>query len=418
MPGERIRPVSKVSQPPSVDRCFSKLKSLCKLPRVNVISSPTPQGLRRGKPYDFLRAICQGAPKRNGGGPPDFFSRSEFQQPVYTARRCRVDSVAARQLNFQVNELLCCCKQIANNSDSPVKFTSRFFLSAFLFSNLTVLSLHAEDKLAIASFSTILTEIAEKVGGQDVAVTGLVKPGEDPHEYQLSPSALQTVTGARLVLTSGKNLEHYFNDLRGATQGDVLPVGDKLPSLKKPAGESEEEAKSGFVEDPHWWNSVPNVEKATLIVRDELIKLDPTHANDYRANAQAYANQLHQLNAWAKQKIAELPRDQRKLVTSHDAFQYFAKEYGFKIYSIEGLSTEDEPSLRHVSDLIDLIRKQHVKAIFLESTLNPKVSGEITRESGAKIGGTLYADGLGTGDGITYEGMIKHNVATIVDALK
>jgi ABC-type Zn uptake system ZnuABC Zn-binding protein ZnuA len=277
---------------------------------------------------------------------------------------------------------------------------------------------YAEDKLAIASFSTILTEIAQKVGGQEVTVTGLLQPGQDPHEFQLSPSDLQTLSGARLVLTSGKNLERYFNNLRDATKADVLPVGDKLPSLKMQAGEDEKAAKGGFIEDPHWWNSVPNVEKATFIVRDELIKLDPTHAEEYRANAQSYANQLQQLNTWVKQKIAELPRDQRKLVTSHDAFQYFAKEYGFKIYSIEGLSTEDEPSLHHVSDLVDQVRKQHVKAIFLESAINPKVSVQITRESGAKIGGTLYADGLGTEDGATYEGMIKHNVTTIVDALK
>jgi zinc/manganese transport system substrate-binding protein len=291
-------------------------------------------------------------------------------------------------------------------------------LTPVLFSSVALSSARAEDKLAIASFSTIVTEIAQKVGGQEVTVTSLVQPGQDPHEFQLSPSDLQTVSGARLVLTSGKNLERYFNNLRDATKADVLPVGDSLPSLKMRAGEDDKTAKGGFIEDPHWWNSVPNVEKATFIVRDELVKLDPAHTDEYRANAQSYADQLQQLNAWAKQKIAELPRDQRKLVTSHDAFQYFAKEYGFKIYSIEGLSTEDEPSLRHVSDLIDQIRKQHVKAIFLESALNPKVSVEITRESGAKIGGTLYADGLGTGDGATYEGMIKHNVTTIVDALK
>jgi zinc/manganese transport system substrate-binding protein len=298
-----------------------------------------------------------------------------------------------------------------------MKFHSRRVI-AVLFFSAAFGTAQAQDKLAIASFSTILTEIAQKVGGQEVAVTGLIQPGQDPHEFQLSPSDLQTVSGARLVLTSGKNLERYFNNLRDATKADVLSVGDKLPSLKMQAGEDEKAAKSGFVEDTHWWNSVPNVEKATLIVRDELIKLDPAHADEYRGNAQSYADQLQQLNAWAKQKIAELPRDQRKLVTSHDAFQYFAKEYGFKIYSIEGLSTEDEPSLRHVSDLVDRIRKQHVKAIFLENALNPKVSVEITRESGAKIGGTLYADGLGAGDGSTYEGMIKHNVTTIVDALK
>jgi zinc/manganese transport system substrate-binding protein len=287
------------------------------------------------------------------------------------------------------------------------------FISVAAFS-----SAYAQDKLAIASFSTVLTEIAQKVGGREVAVTGLIQPGQDPHEFQLSPSDLQTVSGAKLVLTSGKNLERYFNNLRDATKADLLAVGDRLPSLKMQAGEEDKTAKGGFIEDPHWWNSVPNVEKATFVVRDELLKLDPAHAGEYRANAQAYANQLQQLNIWAKQKIAELPRDQRKLVTSHDAFQYFAKEYGFKIYSIEGLTTEDEPSLRHVSDLVDQIRKQHVKAIFLENALNPKVSVEITRESGAKIGGTLYADGLGSGEGGTYEGMIKHNVTTIVDALK
>jgi len=127
---------------------------------------------------------------------------------------------------------------------------------------------------------------------------------------------------------------------------------------------------------------------------------------------------LADLDRWAKRKVAELPRDERKLVTSHDAFQYFSKDYGFKVYAIEGVSTETEPSNRHIADLIDEIKKQQVKAIFLESMLNPKVSTEITKETGAKIGGTLYADGLGDGDGSTYDGMMRHDVSTIVDALK
>ena len=298
-----------------------------------------------------------------------------------------------------------------------MRLTSLGIASSLLMA-LAASDAQSQDKLTIASFSTILTEIAQKVGGQEVTVMGLIKPGQDPHEFQLSPSDLQAVAQARLVLTSGKNLERYFNNLHDATKAELLPVGDELPSLKMPAGEEDQTTKSALIEDPHWWNSVPNVEKATLIVRDSLIKLDSAHADQYRANAQAFSAQLQELNDWVKRKVAELPRDQRKLVTSHDAFQYFAKEYGFKIYSIEGLSTEDEPSLRHVSQLVDQIRKQHVKAIFLESTLNPKVSVEITRESGAKIGGTLYADGLGPGDAATYEGMIKHNVTTIVDALK
>ncbi len=121
-----------------------------------------------------------------------------------------------------------------------------------------------------------------------------------------------------------------------------------------------------------------------------------------------------------KIKVAELPREKRKLVTSHDAFQYFARDYGFKIYPIEGVSTEDQPSSKRVAELIEAIKKQGVKAVFFENTQNPKVIASITRETGAKVGGELYADGLGAedGDAATYEAMMRHNVTTIVDALK
>ena len=294
-----------------------------------------------------------------------------------------------------------------------------------LFGFTSVLSAGAAETLKIASFSTVLTEIAQEVGGTHVDVAGLVKPGQDPHEYQPSPSDLKEAGEAKLVLLSGKHLEHYLDKVQEATGGkaEAIAVGDALPTLKLKAAPDEPEAKAaadpnGMIDDPHWWNSVSNVEKATTIVRDVLIKLDPADREDYEKNANAYLAKLDTLNKWAKRKVAELPRDKRKLVTSHDAFQYLAKDYGFKIYAIEGVSTETEPSNRHVAELIDTINSQQVKAIFLESTLNPKVSREITRESGAKIGGTLYADGLGAGDGMTYEGMVRHNISTIVDALK
>jgi zinc/manganese transport system substrate-binding protein len=297
---------------------------------------------------------------------------------------------------------------MALRSVAAVAFVA-FWVSAF--------AQKAGCEVKVAGFSTVLSEVAEKVGGKDVAVTSLIKPGQDPHEYQLTPGDLTAATNANLVLLSGKGMENtYLENLRDALPKKVvvLSVGNQLPGLAKPEDKSAEEG----AEDPHWWNSVPEVEKATVVVRDALIRLDPQHSSDYQSNAQTYLSDLKGLNAWVKRKVAELPRDQRKLVTSHDAFQYFAKEYGFQIDSIEGLTTEQEPSVSHVSALIDEIKKQHVKAIFLENTLNPKVSTEITRESGAKIGGTLYADGLGPGDGATYDGMIRHDVTTIVDALK
>ncbi|MBV8142162.1 MAG: zinc ABC transporter substrate-binding protein, partial [Verrucomicrobia bacterium] len=296
---------------------------------------------------------------------------------------------------------------------------------SLVFGLLSSPSASGADVLQVASFSTVLSEIAQKVGGNHVSVAGLVKPGQDPHEYQPTPDDLKRAAEAKLILLSGKHLEHYLDKIQQATggKGESLSVGDALPNLKMKADPDEPQEKAaadanGMIDDPHWWNSVANVEKATTVVRDALIKLDPANRADYESRAKAYLTKLEALDQWAKRKVAELPRDKRKLVTSHDAFQYLAKDYGFKVYAIEGVSTETEPSDRHIAELIDQIKKQQVKAIFLESTLNPKVTVEITRETGAKIGGTLYADGLGEGDGSTYDGMVRHNIETIVDALK
>jgi ABC-type Zn uptake system ZnuABC Zn-binding protein ZnuA len=285
---------------------------------------------------------------------------------------------------------------------------------------LTVLAallapLRAAGPVKVVSFSSILTEIATNVGGDEVTVIGLVKPGVDPHEYQPTPADLRQVAGAEVILASGKHLEHYLDKLQSAAGGaaQIVKVGDALTSLKMTA-EGDPKAK---VEDPHWWQSVANVEQATRIVRDALIAADPAAREIFKKNADAELAKLSALNAWIKQKVALLPRDKRELVTSHDAFQYFARDYGFKIYAIEGISSEQEASTKQVNDVIDIIRQQGVKAIFLEDALNPKVSAEITRETGAKISGTLYADGLGV-NANTYEKMQRHNVTTIVEALR
>ena len=319
------------------------------------------------------------------------------------------------------------CKLVAaieQSSMNPMTIVKGFLL-AVLFGAASAPLANASEKFMVASFSTVLTEIAQQVGANHVNVAGLVKPGQDPHEYQPTPSDLKQAADAKLILLSGKHLEHYLDKIQQATgaKAESLAVGDALPSLKMKADPDESQAgataeQNGMIDDPHWWNSVANVEKATMIVRDALAKLDPADRADYEKNAKAYLAKLEALDAWAKRKVAELPRDKRKLVTSHDAFQYLAKDYGFTVYAIEGVSTETEPSNRHVATLIDDITNQHVKAIFLENTLNPKVSTEITRETGAKIGGSLYADGLGEGDGSTYEGMFRHNISTIVDSLK
>ena len=286
---------------------------------------------------------------------------------------------------------------------------------------LFAVRLSAAEGIRVSSFSTVLTEVVQQIGGDRVAVTAHVKPGIDPHEFEPKPADLKTVGNAQLVLLSAKHMEGYVSKLREATggKGSFLEVGDGFASLKMAAHDHDaQHGHSHSEEDPHWWHSVGNVQKAAKIVRDALVKISPADSATFKANADKYLARLDALQKWTKAKLAELPRNKRKLVTSHDAFQYFAKENGFTIYAIEGVSSSDQPSSKRVADLIKTVKEQGVKAVFAESIENPKVLAEITRETGAVIGGKLFADGLGEGEAATYEGMYKHNVTTIVEALK
>ena len=262
-----------------------------------------------------------------------------------------------------------------------------------------------EGRLKVSSFSTILTEIAREVGGDKVEVTGHVKPGVDPHEFSPRPADLEAVASSDTILVSSRRIEGYVEKLRDAAGGKsvLLEVGAQLP---------------GAANDPHWWHNVGNITRATRIVRDELIRLRPETREQFSANASAYTERLGKLEKWVKAKVAELPRDRRKLVTNHDSFGGFAKEFGFEVYPIAGLTKNDQPGAKKVAQIIATIREQGVKAIFSEDIENPKVIQQITRETGAKLGGRLLSDGLGAKPNDTVDAMFRHNVTTIVEALK
>jgi zinc/manganese transport system substrate-binding protein len=285
------------------------------------------------------------------------------------------------------------------------------FFAILVLSLASAVCLRAE--LKVASLSTITTEIAQKVGGEAAQVIPVIKAGIDPHDFQPSPQDVREIESADLVLLTGKGMEGYLTKLEEAVgnKAKFVDVGERIPSLTL-----EEDGRQ--VEDPHWWQSIDNMMKATHVVRKHFVETDPSNKALYEQNAAAYLATLTELQKWARQEVAKLPRDRRKLVTSHDAFQYFARDYGFKIYAIEGVSTDDQPSSKKVTDLINTIRDQKVKAVFFESIENPKVLAEITKETGAKIGGELYADGLGEKDASTYSGMMRHNIISIVGNLK
>ncbi|HEY5792381.1 MAG TPA: zinc ABC transporter substrate-binding protein, partial [Chthoniobacterales bacterium] len=284
----------------------------------------------------------------------------------------------------------------------------------------------AEGPLKVASLSTVLSDIAQNVGGGKVEVEWILKPDKDPHAFQPSPSDVKTLSQAKIVLASGKGIEGYLSKLEQSAGPDTrfITVSDSIPSLKmKEAADHDHDHggaadHGGLVEDPHWWHSVKNAKIATKVIRDALAAADPANADFYKANAAAYQVRLDALAKWVRGQVALLSADKRKLVTSHDAFQYFARENGFTIYAVEGLSTSDQPTSHEVAELIQTIKAQGVKAVFAESAVNPKVVQEITQETGAKLGGELLADGLNGKEASTYEDMVRVNVTTIVNALK
>lgn len=270
--------------------------------------------------------------------------------------------------------------------------------------------------LRVATLSTVLAEIAAKVGGSGAEVTNLVLPGVDPHTFNPSPADVRAIVDADVVLASGLGLEGYLGRLVAGAgpRGRVVEVGDALPRVLAVPG-----AGAAGEKDPHWWHSIANMVLATDLVRAEFSRARPGSADAFAANAAAYQARLEALAAWVSAQVAALPPDRRQLVTSHDAFGYFARDYGFSIHAINGLSTESEADARHVAALVDLIRRERIQAVFAESSANPRLVASLLSETGVRLGGTLYADGLGpAGSGAeTYEAMYRHNVLAIVGAL-
>lgn len=298
----------------------------------------------------------------------------------------------------------------------------RFFF--FLMAILAVASVRAgAGPVRMASLSTVMADLARDIGGERVEVVEIVKPGMDPHIFEPSPGDYKTISNSRILLASGLGFEGYLEKLRPVLEktGVRLVVGGEVVEPIEGACEGHDHSEDHHhhgTADPHWWQSVSNVQLVARQIRDTLISIDPEGKGTYEKNAGKLDARLEDLGKWVRLQIVQLPKKKRVLVTSHDALGYFAKDYGFEILPVQGISTSDQPSSQKVRDLIGQINVRGVKAIFAESIENPKVLGQITAETGAKPGGVIYADGLGSGETGTYEGMMRHNVTTIVEALK
>ncbi len=297
-----------------------------------------------------------------------------------------------------------------------------FILVCFLSAALLATPVVNAAGMKVATLHPLLTDLAQRVGGEHVEVVSLLRAGADPHEFDPSPGDLARIRDARLILASGKELETYLPRLKSNLQGgqEIFEVGRNIPSLRIEHGPlyvcCPVHAHGSL--DPHWWHSVSNMQRAARLLARELGRIDGANKDAYTAKAQAYSRQLDGLRDWARSELAQVARKDRILVTAHAAFGYFCDEFGFRSAPVQGLNAESNPSPAYLAETIGVIRDNNVKAIFPEQSANPRVLESMVRETGVKTGKPLIADGTGTGSAGTFEGMIRHNVSAIVEALK
>jgi manganese/zinc/iron transport system substrate-binding protein len=267
----------------------------------------------------------------------------------------------------------------------------------------------------------MIADAARAVGGEHFEIVQLMGEGVDPHLYKPSPLDVRTLTDADLVLYNGLHLEGKMGEILESLgrSKPVVAVTERLDrdKLLTPEG-------AGGAYDPHAWFDVALWSGVINPIRDAMEKILPHHAEDFRANAEAYQARLLSLDDWVRETLAVLPPERRILVTAHDAFGYFARAYGLEVHAIQGISTESEAALKDINNLVDLLVSRRVPAVFIETSVSPRniqalVEGCRSRGHHVRVGGSLFSDAMGapgSPDG-TYEGMVRHNVRTIVEGL-
>jgi zinc/manganese transport system substrate-binding protein len=271
-------------------------------------------------------------------------------------------------------------------------------------------------QLDVIATTTQLGDWVGEVGGGAVSVHQILQPNTDPHEYEPRPSDVEATAGAKLVFLNGDNLDGWMDQVvsDSGSSAKVVDLGSIVPD--RLPGETSGAEASEY--DPHWWHDPRNAEAAVREIERQLATADPSKKKEFARNADAYLAKLRKLDVSIASCIDTVPQGQRKLVTDHDAFGYFANRYGVEVVGavIPSQTTQAQPSAKDLADLIELIEREDVKAVFPESSLSGKVTEAIARQSGASADYTLYGDTLGPADsdGATYLQMERANANAMV----
>jgi manganese/zinc/iron transport system substrate-binding protein len=278
-------------------------------------------------------------------------------------------------------------------------------------------------KIKVTTTTSMVTDLVKTVGGERVEVLGLMGAGVDPHLYKASASDITKLQRAEVIFYNGLLLEGKLQDVfakMARTKKHVYAVTETIDEKTLLEPES-----FGGHYDPHVWFDVTLWSQCVESVVKGLGEFDPKSKAYFEKRGKETQAAMSALHQWALNRAAELPKEKRILITSHDAFNYFGRAYGFKVVGLQGISTVEEASLASMTKLVDFVKQQKVKALFVESSVSPVAIKRISDDAGVKVGGELFSDAMGTPGQIekgydlgTYEGMIKHNLNTIVEALK
>jgi len=286
-----------------------------------------------------------------------------------------------------------------------------FLITLFLVSLLC--SLTGQKKLKIVASASMLQDIASRVIGSEHQIDMIVPIGGDPHLHEPTPSNARLVADADLILINGLTFEGWINELieNSGTDGKSITVTKGVDVLGSQVYKNST--------DPHAWMDATNGIIYARNIRDAIVELDPVNSDKYNSNFAQYEVELRKLDEEITTAINTIPVDKRILVTSHDAFQYYGRRYGIQLEAIMGISTEAEAQTADIIRVNKVIRENNVPAVFIESTINPKMVQQLATDNNVKVGGSLYADSLGdkNSPASTYVDMLRYNTKTIVAAL-
>ncbi len=289
----------------------------------------------------------------------------------------------------------------------------RIVIQSFILFLLLPQFMVSQEKPLVVTSASMMADMARNIGGDKIEVRMIVPIGGDPHLHEPTPEDARLVAKANLILINGLTFEGWINELieNSGTQAQTITITQGVDIL------SSQQYKNSA--DPHAWMDASNgIIYAKNILR-ALNQLDPSHSKYFSDNFTHYEKELLELDEYIQNSISTIPSTQRILITSHDAFQYYGKRYGIRLEAIMGISTEAEAQTSDVIRVNRTIKENKVPAIFVESTINPKLIEQIARDNNIKIGGKLFADSLGDkkSPADTYINMLKYNTKTIVEAL-